>query len=408
MVFLVDKYKVNDNFDIKFNKHIYDQLIYSADPIIALNKLSEQLKSAHTKETINKCFERNYYMNGLTDDQYRDRYVNLPNLFVYGPSGSGKKTFIRILLESMFNKTINNTTRITHQILGYGNSAEDKDIDQSNFHIIIEPDNSGFDRYVMQEIISEYAQHAPLRISGCQTPFKVVLINNADNLSPYAQKALRCTMEKYHRTCKFILCCNQASKVIRALRSRCLQIRMARPTDIDVFNIIYDVSCKENIYINKQNIRQIVYLARRNMKTAYSLLDIYKSNINSIDIHNNIDECVYMLSWIESLQKIIDIIRSFYEAPIVNKIFCQNTLDIIRELLYTIFITNVSGNTMIMQFMILMIRSIKFDPKLFPKIMQTVGTYEARITKGKKIVIHMEALIMNIMYQIQLFKMSDF
>ena len=207
-------------------------------------------------------------------------------------------------------------------------------------------------------------------------------INNADNLSPYAQKALRCTMEKYHRTCKFILCCNQASKVIRALRSRCLQVRMPRPTDKDVFNIIYDVSCKENIYINRRNIHQIVYLARRNLKTAYALLDIYRSNKKNDDMvisdtastemltTPNIDNIIipssmYMLSWIDSLQRVINIIKAFYEAPLVNKIFSQSTLDLIRELLYTIFITNISGNTLITQFTILMIRSIKFDAKLF-------------------------------------------
>ena len=407
MVFLVDKYKVENIFDVKFNTQIYDQLIYSVDHGIALDNLLEQMNCAKSNEEKQNCLKRNCYMDGLTDAQYRDRYVNLPNLFIYGPSGSGKKTFIRMLLESMFNKTINNTTRITHQILGYGNSAEDKEIEQSHFHIIIEPDNSGFDRYVMQEIINEYAQHAPLRISGCHTPFKVVLINNADNLSPYAQKALRCTMEKYHLTCKFILCCNQASKVIRALRSRCLQVRVPRPSDKDIFNIIYDVSCKENICINKHNIHQIIYLARRNIKTAYALLDIYRSNIKNKNTENVIiKNDMYMLSWIDSLQKVINIIKAFYEAPIVNKIFSQNMLDMIRELLYTIFITNISGNTLITQFVILMIRSIKFDPNLFSIIMQTIGICEVRMTKGKKIVIHMESMIMNMLYQVQLFKMK--
>ena len=59
---------------------------------------------------------------------------------------------------------------------------------------------------------------------------------------------------------------------------------MPRPTDKDVFNIIYDVSCKENIYINRRNIHQIVYLARRNLKTAYALLDIYRSNKKNDDM----------------------------------------------------------------------------------------------------------------------------
>jgi replication factor C subunit 3/5 len=402
MVFLVDKYKVNNEIDIKFNRNIYKQLIYNINPDAALLRLINQLKNAKTVEQSNKCIIRHYYKGGLTDEEYQNRYVNLPNLFIYGPSGSGKKTFIRLLLESMFNKTINNTTKITHQIVGYGNSTEDKEIEQSNYHIIIEPDNTGFDRYVMQEIIGEYAQHAPLCLNGCQTSFRIVLINNADNLSPYAQKALRCTMEKYYKTCKFILCCNQASKVIRALRSRCLQVRMPRPTDNDIYNLVHDVCYNERICISNEHIDQIVRLSKRNIKTTYSLLDIYKINSTNTTV---IDDSLYVLPWIECLQKVVNVINMFINAPKINNIFTQTTMDIIRDHLYTIFITNISGNNLITQFMNLMMKSIKFHSHLLPKILEIISLYEVRMTKGKKIIIHMEALIINILYQIQLFKM---
>jgi len=51
--------------------------------------------------------------------------------------------------------------------------------------------------------------------------FKVVLLDEADYLSPNAQAVLRGIMETYHETARFILTCNYPHKVIPALHSRC-------------------------------------------------------------------------------------------------------------------------------------------------------------------------------------------
>ncbi len=60
--------------------------------------------------------------------------------------------------------------------------------------------------------------------------FTVIVIVEVDKLTRDAQHGLRRTMEKYVGSCRLILCCNSTSRVIPAIRSRCLAIRVAAPT----------------------------------------------------------------------------------------------------------------------------------------------------------------------------------
>ena len=65
----------------------------------------------------------------------------------------------------------------------------------------------------------------------------VVLLNEVDNLSRNAQAGLRRTMEKYTSSCRLILCCENSGRIIPPIRSRCLCIRIAAPTPLEVLSI---------------------------------------------------------------------------------------------------------------------------------------------------------------------------
>jgi hypothetical protein len=153
---------------------------------------NDHIPNNNILESINKCttdmelyniMKQPLYSNINLNKKNHNKYIQLPNLLIYGPSGSGKKTLIKLLLEDIYNKQINDVKKVKYQITGYGNSNAEVEVEQSNYHIIIEPSNSGLDKYLIHEIVKEYAQQTILKVNDCTMPFRIVLINNIDNLS---------------------------------------------------------------------------------------------------------------------------------------------------------------------------------------------------------------------------------
>ena len=149
-------------------------------------------------------------------------------------------------------------------------------IKQSKHHIIIEPNSNGFDKYLIQEIIQDYAKTELLNIMRYKKLFKIVVINKLDNLSYYAQASLRRTMEKYSDTCKFIFICDQLSKIIEPIRSRCILFRTILPTNEQIFESILKIEKEENLNLNFDDYNNIIKksdnkIIKKVKKTPYIL-----------------------------------------------------------------------------------------------------------------------------------------
>ena len=238
-MFLIDKYNIESIDDIILHKDIYTRLV------IGSNHANRYNDSEELNEIIkNKAYDKLDAFHNKKPSIYSN-YESMPNLLIHGSPGCGKHTLIKLLLTDIFDSTINDTFTETYYIKGYGNTVVDVDIIQSKYHIVIEPNNTGFDKYLIQEIVKEYAKKKIINVSYNKYPFRVVLINNIDNLHYYAQTSLRCNMEKYHKTCRFILCASHISKIIDPIISRCLDIRIPSPTTDDMINLIYYILLNE-------------------------------------------------------------------------------------------------------------------------------------------------------------------
>lgn len=80
--------------------------------------------------------------------------------------------------------------------------------------------------------------------------FKIVLLDEADYLTPNAQAILRGVMEQYHSTARFILTCNYPNRIIPAIHSRCQGFHIAK-VDQNEFTIrVAQILVEEGIQVN--------------------------------------------------------------------------------------------------------------------------------------------------------------
>ena len=80
--------------------------------------------------------------------------------------------------------------------------------------------------------------------------FKVVLLDEADYLSPGAQAALRGVMEEYHSTARFILTCNYPNRIIPAIHSRCQGFHIAKIDQTEFTARVAEILITEGVIPN--------------------------------------------------------------------------------------------------------------------------------------------------------------
>lgn len=119
---------------------------------------------------------------------------NLPHLLLYGPAGTGKTSTIHAIARSVYGE------EYKKHILEL-NASDDRGID------------------TVREEIKTFASTQSLHQRE-SSGFKIVILDEADNMTQAAQNALRRVVEKYSKNVRFCIVCNYVNKIIPALQSR--------------------------------------------------------------------------------------------------------------------------------------------------------------------------------------------
>lgn len=165
----------------------------------------------------------------------------IPHLLFSGAAGIGKTTLAKLLI---------------HQL-----GVDDYDILELNASRENNVDT-------VRERITNFVQTMPFG------KFKIVLLDEADYLSPNAQAALRGVMEEYSQTARFILTCNYPHKIIPALHSRCQGFHMEKLDQTEFTARVATVLVNENVNVDIDTLDSYVKATYPDLRKCLNLVQM--------------------------------------------------------------------------------------------------------------------------------------
>lgn len=208
----------------------------------------------------------------------------IPNLLFTGPAGTGKTTAAKMLIHEL---KLN-----PYDILEI-NASNDSKVD------------------FMRDKIVAFASTRPFG------HLKIVLLDEADYLSPTSQAVLRGVMEQFHETTRFILTGNYPNKIIPALHSRCHSIHIDKLDITEYTARAATVLVKESIEFELPILDIYVQAAYPDMRKCLNLLQANSTTgvLRKSEIQNG-NTADYLVAAIASIKE-----KNIREA---RKIICDN------------------------------------------------------------------------------------
>lgn len=277
----------------------------------------------------------------------------------------------------------------------------------SAYHIEINPGDAGiYDRFVVQDVIKEMAASVPIFSGGLaggggggssaasggsssatssSGNFKVVLLSEVDRMTKEAQAALRRTMEKYSATTRLILISSSPSRVIEPVRSRCLGIRVAAPSQSEIINLLTATATKENLTLPMALAAKIASQSGRNLRRAILMLEAAKAQMYPFSPTQMVPLMDYEV-YIKSLANIVCTDQS--PSGLINS----------RSKVYELIVNCIPADVIIKKLIFfIMDRILAEHDNVKHEIVSWTSHYEHRMNLGQKEVFHIDALIARIM-----------
>ncbi len=182
------------------------------------------------------------------------RRSDFPHMLFSGPPGVGKTTCAHAIINEIFppSERTANVKRL--------NASDDRGIN------------------VVREDIKKFARVLP---SG-NAKFKLVILDEADQMTSEAQHALRRTMESYNEISRFILICNYSSKIISPIQSRCAIFRFTGLDSADVIARLRHIAQAKNLTFNDKALKALYESSGGDMRQGINALQAAASLTNEI------------------------------------------------------------------------------------------------------------------------------
>ena len=183
-------------------------------------------------------------LSGLLKNQ-----AEMPNLLFSGGAGVGKTTTAICL---------------SHEILGDRWKDYTLELNAS--------DERGIG--MVREKVKRFSRFAGL---DTEIPFKIIILDEADEMTSDAQTALRRIIEDAAKFCRFILIANNISKIIPPIQSRCATFKFTQIEQTDIISHLKTIIKKEKIKSDEKGITEITKYADGDLRHAINLLQAVAS-----------------------------------------------------------------------------------------------------------------------------------
>ncbi|KAF0394058.1 replication factor C subunit 3/5 [Gigaspora margarita] len=318
-------------------------------------------------------------LKNLTDSDF-------PHLLIFGPSGAGKKTRILCILKELFGDGAEKI-KIDQRSFDTQKKKLEINIISSKYHIELTPSDVGnYDKIVFQELLTEIAQTQQIDADAKQR-FKVVVINEADEITRDAQAALRRTMEKYMSNLRIILCCNSTSRIIEPIRSRCMLIRVPLPSIDEISTTLQHIASNEDIRLSKSLADKISLQSQRNPRKAILTFEVMASQKKKLNDNAEIPK----VDW----EQVID--------DIVGKIVktqTAETLSTIRQKIYELQSHCIPPSLILKKIALGLFTNEDIHSKARLDIINSATHYDHRLRTGRHSIFHLEAFVSYVMTSI--------
>lgn len=112
------------------------------------------------------------------------------------------------------------------------------------------------------------------RFAGFDTkiPFKIIILDEADEMTADAQTALRRIIEDTAKFCRFILIANNISKIIEPIQSRCAVFKFTRIPEKEVISYLEEICKKEEVKYDEKGLKTIYSYTEGDMRHSINIL----------------------------------------------------------------------------------------------------------------------------------------
>jgi replication factor C small subunit len=170
----------------------------------------------------------------------------MPHLMLAGVPGTGKTTIALAIAHTLYGP---NWKSFTLEL----NASDERGID------------------TVRDRIKDFSRYSRTGFGG-DIPFALIILDECDQMTGPAQTALRRIMEVGSRTSRFILICNQSSKIIEPIQSRCAIFRFSRVDKQAMKEHLQWIAQKEHVTLQPEAADRIVDFSEGDLRHAINAL----------------------------------------------------------------------------------------------------------------------------------------